>query len=399
MNILLFDDEKRSDLLPLTYTRPCGDLRVGILTQAQKWENRTKGEVSFITEEYLSPKYPSTFTTDNFYINGRVLATDELRASIEQLAINQSIWHGESLIALRTNESLTTYATLNDHKSRRAAIENVTQINFAYDIFHLNGAEIIADYALITSGRQSARPSDSNTLIGDDIFIEEGAILEAATLNSKNGPIYIGKHAEIMEGALVRGPLALCDGSVIKMGAKIYGDTTIGPSCKVGGEVSNTVFYANSNKGHDGYLGNSVIGEWCNLGADTNCSNLKNNYAQVKLWNYTKKRFLHSGLQFCGLIMGDHSKCGINTMFNTGTVIGVSANIFGASFPRNFIPSFAWGGASGFTTYTMPKAMETARIVMLRRKKELDITEKNIMNSVFEHSTEHRYWENKPLNK
>jgi UDP-N-acetylglucosamine diphosphorylase/glucosamine-1-phosphate N-acetyltransferase len=399
MNILLFDDEKRSDLLPLTYTRPCGDLRVGILTLAQKWENRTKGEVSFITEEYLSPKYPSTFTTDNFYINGRVLATDELRASIEQLAINQSIWHGESLIALRTNESLTTYATLNDHKSRRATIENVPQINFAYDIFHLNGAEIIADYALITSGRQSARPSDSNTLIGDDIFIEEGAILEAATLNSKNGPIYIGKHTEIMEGALVRGPLALCNGSVIKMGAKIYGDTTIGPSCKVGGEVSNTVFYANSNKGHDGYLGNSVIGEWCNLGADTNCSNLKNNYAQVKLWNYTKKRFLHSGLQFCGLIMGDHSKCGINTMFNTGTVIGVSANIFGASFPRNFIPSFAWGGASGFTTYTIPKAMETARIVMLRRKKELDITEKNIMNSVFEHSTEHRYWENKPLNK
>ncbi|MDG2454723.1 MAG: putative sugar nucleotidyl transferase, partial [Bacteroidia bacterium] len=255
MNILLFDDEKRSDLLPLTYTRPCGDLRVGILTLAQKWENRTKGEVSFITEEYLSPKYPSTFTTDNFYINGRVLATDELRASIEQLAINQSIWHGESLIALRTNESLTTYATLNDHKSRRATIENVPQINFAYDIFHLNGAEIIADYALITSGRQSARPSDSNTLIGDDIFIEEGAILEAATLNSKNGPIYIGKHTEIMEGALVRGPLALCNGSVIKMGAKIYGDTTIGPSCKVGGEVSNTVFYANSNKGHDGYLG------------------------------------------------------------------------------------------------------------------------------------------------
>ncbi|MFB1003571.1 MAG: glucose-1-phosphate thymidylyltransferase, partial [Bacteroidia bacterium] len=244
-----------------------------------------------------------------------------------------------------------------------------------------------------------ATPSDSNTLIGDNIFIEEGATVEAATLNSKNGPIYIGKNAEIMEGATVRGPLALCEGSVIKMGAKIYGDTTIGPYSKVGGEVSNTVFYANSNKGHDGFLGNSVIGEWCNLGADTNCSNLKNNYAQVKLWNYSKKRFLHSGLQFCGLIMGDHSKCGINTMFNTGTVVGVSANIFGASFPRNFIPSFTWGGASGFATYTVPKALETARIVMLRRNKELNNTEKEILNTVFEDSIEHRFWENKPLNK
>ena len=399
MNILLFDDDKRSDLLPLAYTRPCGDMRVGILTLAQKWKKRTNSEVSFVTEAYLSSKYSSVFTADNFYINGRVLATDELRNSIEQLEINQSLWQDEILIALRTDKSLTTYAMLSNHTSSRVEIENTTHINFTYDIFHHNGAEIRKDFELITSGRKSAIPSESNTLIGDDIFIEEGATVEAATLNSKNGPIYIGKNAEIMEGATVRGPLALCKDSVIKMGAKIYGDTTIGPSCKVGGEVSNTVFYANSNKGHDGFLGNSVIGEWCNLGADTNCSNLKNNYAQVKLWNYTKKRFLHSGLQFCGLIMGDHSKCGINTMFNTGTVVGVSANIFGASFPRNFIPSFTWGGASGFATYTVPKALETARIVMLRRKKELNNTEKQILDTVFEHSIEHRFWENKPLNK
>jgi UDP-N-acetylglucosamine diphosphorylase/glucosamine-1-phosphate N-acetyltransferase len=399
MNILLFDDDKRSDLLPLAYTRPCGDMRVGILTLAQKWKKRTNSEVSFVTEAYLSSKYPPVFTADNFYINGRVLATDELRDSVEQLDINQSLWQDESLIALRTDKSLTTYAMVCLHTSSRAEIEDTTQINFTYDIFHLNGDQIRTDFELITSGRKSATPSDSNTLIGDNIFIEEGATVEAATLNSKNGPIYIGKNAEIMEGATVRGPLALCEGSVIKMGAKIYGDTTIGPYSKVGGEVSNTVFYANSNKGHDGFLGNSVIGEWCNLGADTNCSNLKNNYAQVKLWNYPKKRFIHSGLQFCGLIMGDHSKCGINTMFNTGTVVGVSANIFGASFPRNFIPSFTWGGASGFATYTVPKAMETARIVMLRRTKELDNTEKEILNTVFEDSIEHRFWENKPLSK
>ena len=201
-----------------------------------------------------------------------------------------------------------------------------------------------------------------------------------------------------MEGSLIKGPFALCDGSTVKMGAKIYGDTTIGPQCKVGGEVSNSVFFARSNKGHDGFLGNSVIGEWCNLGADTNSSNLKNNYAQVKLWNYSKSRFINSGLQFCGLIMGDHSKCGINTMFNTGTVVGVSANIFGASFPRNFIPSFTWGGATGFATYAMSKAFETARLVMKRRGQELTEQDKEILNKISEISSEHRFWENKPLN-
>ncbi|MGB0850797.1 MAG: glucose-1-phosphate thymidylyltransferase, partial [Bacteroidia bacterium] len=270
-------------------------------------------------------------------------------------------------------------------------------INFTYDIFSKNGYQINEDFNLITTGRKSQTLSTSNTLIGENIFVEEGADVEAAVLNSKNGPIYIGKNATIMEGALIKGPFALGSSATIKMGAKIYGDTSVGPSCKVGGEVSNTLFYGNSNKGHDGFLGNSVIGEWCNLGADTNSSNLKNNYAQVKLWNYTKSRFVNSGLQFCGLIMADHSKCGINTMFNTGTVVGVSANIFGASFPRNFIPSFTWGGATGFATYSLGKAFETARIVMSRRQQELNETEKEILKNVHEISSTHRIWEKKTI--
>ncbi len=398
MNILLFDDDKRSDLLPLVYTRPCADLRVGILTLAQKWSKHTTSQVSYITQEYLGAKYKANYTQENYYINGRLLASKQLLASIMRLNINEALWQEDTLIALCTDEHLDCHESIKQKAHIRIEHSGASLIEFTYDIFHKNGSEIQSDYDLLTKGRTSAKLSTTNTLIGDNIFIEEGATIEAATLNCKNGPIYIGAGAEIMEGATVRGPLALCEGSTIKMGAKIYGDTTIGPSCKIGGEVSNTVFYAHTNKGHDGFIGNSVIGEWCNLGADTNSSNLKNNYAQVKLWNYTKARFAPTGLQFCGLIMGDHSKCGINTMFNTGTVVGVSANIFGASFPRNFVPSFTWGGASGFATYTVPKAFETTRIVMLRRKKELNQIEKDILTYVFEESAKHRFWEKQPLN-
>lgn len=398
MNILLFDDDKRSDLLPLAYTRPCAELRIGILTLAEKWERRTDATISYITEDYLSTKYASSFSDDNYYINGRVIASEDLLKAITALESNSSIWCEDTLIAIRSGESFTNFESIKESSFNRSNLDSASFVDFTYDIFHKNGEEIKNDFQLITKDRKSAAISETNIVIGSDIFVEEGATIEAAVLNCKNGPIYIGKNAEVMEGATVRGPLALCDDSTIKMGAKIYEDTTIGPSCKVGGEVSNSVFYAHSNKGHDGFLGNSVIGEWCNLGADTNSSNLKNNYAPVKLWNYTKNRFTPTGLQFCGLIMGDHSKCGINTMFNTGTVIGVSANIFGASFPRNFVPSFTWGGASGFATYAIPKAFETARIVMLRRKVELDEIEKEILNTVFTKSAEQRFWENKPLN-
>ena len=398
MNIILFDDVKRSDLLPLCYTRPCADLRVGILTIADKWQHHTSSEVSFLTQDYLSQKHPHTYTSDNYYINGRLLPNPELIQAIKKLEINEELIDNGILLASRSADikSLGDFST--EIYSEPNFNGSYSIVNFAYDIFSLNGNEIRSDFKLITSNRVSAIVSSTNILIGDNIFVEEGATLEAAVLNSTDGPIYIAKDATIMEGALIKGPFSLGKGSTIKMGAKIYGDTSIGPKSKIGGEVSNTVVQANSNKGHEGFLGNSVIGEWCNLGADTNSSNLKNNYASVKIWNYTKRRFLNSGLQFCGLIMGDHSKCGINTMFNTGTVVGVSANIFGAAFPRNFIPSFTWGGATGFATYSPSKAFETARIVMERRGVELDEQEKEILMQIHNDSAEHRIWEKKIIN-
>jgi UDP-N-acetylglucosamine diphosphorylase/glucosamine-1-phosphate N-acetyltransferase len=399
MNIILFDDNGRSDLLPLCFTRPCAELRVGILTLTEKWKHRLTGHFSFLTQDYLTTKYPVVFSHDNFYLNGRCLPNEETLSLLNKLALNQAIYDGEILIAYRGSEHLTKFDFLEEvTKSVQIIDVQCDLINYTYDVFLKNGQEIKADYDLLTSGRISQPISESNTLIGHDIFVEEGAILEASVLNSTHGPIYIAAHSEIMEGSLIRGPFALCEHSTIKMGAKIYGDTTVGPHSKVGGEVSNTVFYGFSNKGHDGFLGNSVIGEWCNLGADTNSSNLKNNYAQVKLWNYTKNRFVNTGLQFCGLIMGDHSKCGINTMFNTGTVVGVSANIFGAGFPRNYIPSFTWGGATGFATYEVPKAFETASIVLQRRGLDFDPVDQDILTTIFKDSAKDRFWESKSIN-
>jgi UDP-N-acetylglucosamine diphosphorylase/glucosamine-1-phosphate N-acetyltransferase len=268
------------------------------------------------------------------------------------------------------------------------------KINNLWDIYKINEEALKLDFQLLTKGKTSQPISATNQVLGkENIFIEEGATVECATLNAQTGPIYIGKNAQIMEGAMVRGPLAMCENAVLKMGAKIYGATTLGPYCKVGGEVNNSVFFGYSNKGHDGFLGNSVIGEWCNLGADSNNSNLKNNYTEVKLWNYKTEKFEKTGQQFCGLIMGDHSKCGINTMFNTGTVVGVSANIFGSGFPRNFVPSFAWGGASGYSTFKTDKAFETAEAMMARRGKEFETIDRVIMLKVFEDTAKYRRWE------
>lgn len=393
MNIILFDDHGRNDLLPLCYTRPCGDMRLGILTIQEKWQHHLSQRTSWLTQDYLKTKYTTTYTKDNTYINGRLLPDENVLSAIKNLTLEHALVQGDIVLAYRTAKNLDLEAVEQELEHPTQYADEVSTINFCYDIFSKNGTEIEKDFALLTKGRISASLSSTNTVIGDQLFVEEGAEVEAAILNTTKGPIYIGKNSTIMEGAMIRGPHALCEGATIKMGAKIYGDSTIGPQCKVGGEVSNTVFFSNSNKGHDGFIGNSVVGEWCNLGADTNSSNLKNNYAFVKLWNYTKKRFINTELQFCGLIMGDHSKCGINTMFNTGTVVGVSANIFGASFPRNFIPSFTWGGATGFATYSLNKAYETVRIVMLRRNQELNEIEKDILAHVHATSSEHRIWE------
>ena len=389
MNYILFDGPSRQNLLPFTFTRPVADIRVGILTIREKWENYLGLTITTLTEDYLSEKYPMVEMEDNVMINAAYLPNPELIELIKNLETNQAIFKDEDVIAFYTKDSQeqVDFETYN-------AIEytaDILKIDHTWDIFAKNGEAIQNDFELLTKGRKSQSIPHSNRVIApEQIFIEEGAKLEFAILNATNGPIYIGKNAEIMEGSMIRGPFALCDNATVKLGAKIYGPTTVGPFSKVGGEINNSVLFGYSNKGHDGFLGNSVIGEWCNLGADTNNSNLKNNYAEVRLWDYNSEGFARTGLQFCGLMMGDHSKCGINTMFNTGTVVGVSANIFGSGFPRNFVPSFSWGGHSGFTTYLTKKAFEVAKVVMSRRQIEFTTQDASILEHVFEETKKHR---------
>jgi UDP-N-acetylglucosamine diphosphorylase/glucosamine-1-phosphate N-acetyltransferase len=393
MNFILFDDKIRINLLPLTFTRPVADIRIGILTIREKWEKLLQSKTSTKTEAYLSKKFPLEFAidTDNIWINGSFCPNEKLIEEIKTLKPNELLMDSETIIAANTGNEKTfepeTIVSFVKYESHAKAM----RIEHSWDIFSKNGEAIVADFELLTKGRKSLALSKTNQVIGsENIFVEEGAKVECAILNASAGPIYIGKDAEIMEGSVVRGPLALCDHAALKMGAKIYGPTTIGPHSKVGGEVNNAVIFGFSNKGHDGFLGNSVLGEWCNIGADSNNSNLKNNYAEVKLWNYEKERFVNTGLTFCGLIMGDHSKCGINTMFNTGTVVGVNANIFGSGFPRNFVPSFSWGGAAGFTTYKTKDAFEVATRVMERRGLVFNETEQDILTHVFELTEKYR---------
>ena len=382
--------------MPLTFVRPMADIRVGILTIREKWEKYLEQPVSVFTEPYLSKKFPLVRKDNNIIITGSLCPTEELVREICSLQPGEALLKGDALLAIHLSKRELTMLE-NSAEYSDQFIENYfeTDLEFnvirnLYDIFLLNDKEIRADYELLTKNRISASLNSSNQVFGNDFFIEDGAVVNGAVLNTLTGPVYIGKNAEIMEGTLVRGPLALCEGSVLKMGAKVYGATTIGPHSKVGGEVNNVVFFGNSNKAHDGFLGNSVIAQWCNLGADTNCSNLKNNYAEVKLWNYQSKRFENTGLQFCGLIMGDHSKCGINTMFNTGTVVGVSANIFGSGFPRNFIPSFFWGSPSSHQDYDLSAACETAKTVMQRRGVEFTSTDAEIFKTIFENTKVNR---------
>ena len=394
MNYILFDDSCRENLLPLTFTRPVSEIRVGILTISEKWKMYLNADISYSTQEYLSQKFPSRVLGDNIFINGSLLPDSEIVKEINRLNFSECLCRNGVILAFRVSKDdagLFNGAVESINLNKREYVGDVIKIEYPWDIFSQNEHEIIADLTLVTKGKESLPLGSSNKLIGNGIvFIEEGAKVECATLNTTYGPIYIGKDAEVMEGALIRGPFALCEHSAIKMGAKIYGATTIGPHSKVGGEVSNSVIFGYSNKAHDGFLGNSVLGEWCNLGADTNNSNLKNNYALVKVWNYPKEKFINTGLQFCGLIMGDHSKTGINTMFNTGTVVGVSANIFGDGFPRNFIPSFSWGGAQGFSVYAINKAYEVAEQVMARRHLVLTEADKKILQTVFDSTEKYR---------
>ena len=391
MNYILFDDNTWQNLLPLTFTKPVSEIRIGILTITEKWETYLSGKLTFQTKEYLSSKYKAVYTNNAVFINGKICPTPELLSQINNLEFNKGIKKGNTLIAFRSNQA----SALNIEDALSSSVE--TDINFlsvenTWDIFSKNGEAIKQDFELLTKGRTSQALSSSNTVIGDTkaIFLEEGAVVEAAILNTKSGPIYIGKDAEIMEGSVVRGPFALGEHSALKLSTKVYGPTTIGPHSKVGGEVNNSVVFGYSNKAHDGFLGNSVIGEWCNLGADTNNSNLKNNYGNVKLYNYAQQKMVDTGLQFCGLTMGDHSKCGINTMFNTGTVVGVGANIFGGGFPPTHIPSFSWGGAEGMEDYQFDKMIETANRVYARRSISMSTEEKQILQTVFDKTKKDR---------
>jgi UDP-N-acetylglucosamine diphosphorylase/glucosamine-1-phosphate N-acetyltransferase len=388
MNYILFDGEHRDALLPFTYTRPVADIRIGILTIREKWELSLGATTTTVTEDYLSDKYPMVEMEQNVMINASYLPTRVLVSQIKNLKENQAIYNGDTMIAffsLEDQEIDINNLEVLQHEDPLLKVETT------WDIFSKNGAAIQADYNLITTDRTSAPiPEKTVAFNPEAIFIEEGAKLPLCVLNATDGPIYIGKNTEIMEGSMVRGPFALCEGATLKMGTKIYGPTTVGPHSKVGGEVNNSVFFGYANKAHDGFLGNSVIGEWCNFGADTNNSNLKNNYAEVRLWSYETENFAKTGLQFCGLMMGDHSKCGINTMFNTATVVGVNANIFGSGFPRNFIPSFSWGGSKGFTTYETSKAFEVAKEVMKRRGLEFTAQDSAILEHIFKLSATYR---------
>jgi UDP-N-acetylglucosamine diphosphorylase/glucosamine-1-phosphate N-acetyltransferase len=389
MNYILFDGTVRNALLPFTFTRPVADIRVGILTIREKWEKHLGYTTTTLTEEYLMEKYPMVEMEENVMINASFLPNDILVEMVKSLEANQAIFCNDEVIAFYSKENqeevdFDTYDIIE-------FTEDCIRIENTWDIFAKNDIALREDFELITEGRNSQPiPKSVNVLSSENIFIEEGAKLEFVTLNAATGPIYIGKNAEIMEGSVIRGPFALCESGRVKLASKVYGATTVGPHSVIGGEVNNSVLFGYSNKGHDGFLGNSVLGEWCNIGADSNNSNLKNNYEEVKLWSYETEGFAKTGLQFCGLMMGDHSKCGINTMFNTGTVVGVSTNIFGSGFPRNFVPSFSWGGASGFTTYMTLKAFQTAKIVMARRQVDFTEEDAKILEHVFEETKKYR---------
>ncbi len=390
MSIIFFDPkDSRTKLLPLTYTRPIAEIRIGIFNISEKWCLRLKTEhFGYETETYLKDLFPGIKADiQNTWINSTILPNDDLVAAVKSLGTHEALLKDGILLAFKGENK---DAIIN----KRIYEGSFSSLNYPWDIFQLNGQEITEDYKLVKSRRKGVQINDPYTrTYGSDIFIEEGADIKAAILNAERGPIYIGKNAEVQEGAIIRGPFSLGEHSIISMGSKMRGDTTVGPHSKVGGEVSNSVIFGYTNKGHDGYLGNAVLGEWCNLGAATNNSNLKNTYNPVKMWDYDTLQFEQTDLQFCGLIMGDHTKVGINTMFNTGTSVGVSANIFGSGFPRQLIPSFAWGGNRGFITYSFEKALKMIGVSMRRKNKEMTPQVIKMLEHVFKDSSIVRNWE------
>ncbi len=393
MNYILFGDQTRNHLLPFTFTRPIADIRIGILTVREKWEKMLNATTSTLTEDYLSKKFPLVKSADNILINSSVFPSQTIIKEIHELSPNQTLITGETIIALRLkSEDIENLDwDLIDSVSPLKTESKVEKIGFLWDLINMNEEAIRKDFELITKGRKSQPIPKHVKVFGEEnIFIEKGAVLEHVTINASGGPVYIGKNAQIMDGAMLRGPMSVGEDSKIRMGAKIYDATSIGPFCKVGGEVTHSIIFGYTNKAHDGFLGHSVIGEWCNLGADTNTSNLKNSYENVRLWDYSVESFVRTDLQFCGTFMGDHAKCGINTMFNTGTVVGVAAQVFGAGFMRNFIPSFSWGSVSGFSMHNIDKSINIAKRVYARRNKDFDQVEEDVLRYVYDQTLSYR---------
>lgn len=387
MNTILFDGPERNHFLPFTFTRPVADIRLGILTFREKWEKALACKTSTQTQGYLSQKWKVKMEAENLFINPAFQPSESLVTAIRALEMEEKLVSEKGVIAYKTKKSDFDMASFKEIPF----LGEVIHIGYSHELILHNGKAIERDYKVLTQGRKSQEIPETVVVKNrENIFIEEGAELFNCSLNATEGPIYIGKNAEVMEGAVIRGPFALGEHSLVKMQAKIYGETSFGPHCKVGGEVAETIIIGYSNKAHDGFLGNSVVGEWCNLGADTNNSDLKNNYAPVKLWSYEAERFMPTGMQFCGLMMGDHSKSAINTMFNTGTVVGVSANIFGSGFPRNFIPSFTWGGTNKTITYRADKVFEVAEKVMARRNVDFTEEDRKILQHIFEETQKYR---------
>lgn len=387
-NLILFDDPAiRTALLPFTFTRPVAGIRIGIQTLGEKWSDVLGQPASFLTEAYLQAKFPQNAGTDNWYVSSAVCPTPALQEAITALETNAGLITTDGLVlAVRTSAPLTAPPTVADPYNFQTFTEDSTVVSNTWTIFVHNGDQIRADFARLTAGRTSQPITDPFTqcYAPENVFVEEGATIRASILNAENGPIYIGRNATISEGSIVIGPFSLGEGATVNWGGKMRANTTIGPFCKVGGEVGNSIFFGYSNKAHDGFLGNSVIGEWCNLGANVNNSNLKNDYNNVKLFSYATRQLEDTGRIFCGLMMGDFTKAGISTMFNTGTVVGVSANVFGSNFQPKHVSSFSWGGAiDGYTVYRLEKALQVAAEAFKRRNMPFDKQTENILREIF----------------
>lgn len=386
MAINLFDDNAWATLRPLSLTRPVADLRIGVLTIAEKWGRYLQSDFGFVTQAYLSKKYSAL--QSNFFINGSVCPNEALLLALSQLKQGEVLMGGDIVLAYKHTD--TDWQQAREKLAKVSFNGGFLRISHPEQIFTFNGQELLADYTLLTAGRTSVTVDPTNTVLGNQLFVEQGASLACVTINTTTGPVYVGKNAQIGEGSNLRGPLAIGDGAVVKMGSKIYGDTTIGPQATVGGEVKNVVIWGNSQKGHDGYLGNAVMGQWCNLGADTNASNMKNNYGMVKLFDYDTQQMRNTGLQFCGPIIADHTKAGINSTFNTGTVLGVGCNIYGADLLPTYVPDFSWGKANQFQEHRLAEMLKTFEAVLQRKGLELQEVDREVITFVFEQTKPQR---------